>query len=51
MPKIIFELIFTEKSDSHLNILENSKDKKIVLKAVQKTLAFFNRKNTIILDC
>lgn len=34
-----FELIFTEKADSHLDYLENSKDKKIVLKAVRKTLA------------
>lgn len=36
---MIFELIFTEKADSQLDSLEHSKDKKIVLKAVRKTLA------------
>lgn len=36
---MIFELIFTEKADSQLNALECSRDKKIVLKAVRKTLA------------
>ena len=35
---MIFELIFTEKADSQLDSLEHSKDKKIVLKAVRKTL-------------
>ena len=39
MPKMTFELIFTEKADIHLSSLENSKDKKAVLKAVRKTLA------------
>lgn len=34
----MFELIFTEKADLQLEILEKSKDKKIVLKAVRKTL-------------
>ena len=36
---MIFELIFTEKADSQLDSLERSKDKKVVLKAVRKTLA------------
>jgi mRNA-degrading endonuclease RelE of RelBE toxin-antitoxin system len=36
---MIFELVFTEKADSQLDFLEHSKDKKVVLKAVQKTLA------------
>ncbi len=36
---MIFELIFTEKADSQLDALESSKDKKVVLKAVRKTLA------------
>jgi hypothetical protein len=36
---MIFELIFTEKADSQLDFLERSKDKKVVLKAVRKTLA------------
>lgn len=39
MPKMIFELIFTNKADFTLDLLEHSKDKKIVLKAVRKTLA------------
>lgn len=39
MRKMIFELIFTEKANSQLDALECSKDKKIVLKAVRKTLA------------
>jgi hypothetical protein len=39
MRKMIFELIFTEKADSQLDFLERSKDKKVVLKAVRKTLA------------
>ncbi len=34
----MFELIFTEKADFQLDVLENSKDKKYVLKAVLKTL-------------
>lgn len=38
MPKMIFELVFTEKADSQLSAIERSKDKKIVLKAVRKTL-------------
>jgi len=38
MRKMIFELIFTEKADSQLDILERFKDKKVVLKAVRKTL-------------
>lgn len=33
-----FELIFTEKADSQLDFLENTKDKQIALKAVRKTL-------------
>jgi hypothetical protein len=33
-----FELKFTEKADSQLDALECSKDKKVVLKAVKKTL-------------
>lgn len=36
---MIFELVFTEKADSQLDFLENSSDKKVVLKAVRKTLA------------
>lgn len=39
MPKMTFELIFTEKADSQLDFLETSPDKKTVLKAVRKTLA------------
>lgn len=39
MPKMIFELIFTAKADSQLDLLEHSRDKKNVLKAVRKTLA------------
>lgn len=39
MHKMTFELIFTEKADSQLEVLELSKDKKDVLKAVRKTLA------------
>lgn len=39
MQKMKFELIFTEKADSQLAFLEHSKDKKVVLKAVRKTLA------------
>jgi hypothetical protein len=35
---MIFELIFTEKADSQLDALESSKGKKVVLKAVRKTL-------------
>ncbi len=35
---MIFELIFTEKADSQLDALESSKNKKVVLKAVKKTL-------------
>lgn len=35
---MIFELIFTEKADSQLDALESFKDKKVVLKAVRKTL-------------
>jgi len=35
---MIFELIFTEKADSQLESLEHSKGRKIVLKAVRKTL-------------
>ncbi len=38
MPKMIFELVFTEKAGDQLDILEQSKDKKFVLKAVHKTL-------------
>ncbi len=38
MRKMIFELIFTEKADSQLDALESSKDKKVILKAVRKTL-------------
>lgn len=38
MQKMIFELIFTEKADDQLDLLECSRDKKIVLKAVRKTL-------------
>lgn len=38
MPKTTFELIFTEKADLQLDTLEKAKDKKIVLKAVRKTL-------------
>lgn len=38
MPKMTFELIFTEKADLQLDTLEQSKDKKVVLKAVHKTL-------------
>jgi hypothetical protein len=33
-----FELIFTDKAGSQLDVLERSNDKKIVLKAVRKTL-------------
>jgi len=40
MPKMIFELIFTEKAGLQLDVLEQSKDKKIVLKAVNKALGF-----------
>lgn len=36
---MIFELIFTEKADLQLDVLESSKDKKAALKAVRKTLA------------
>ena len=36
---MIFELIFTEKTDSQLDFLERSRNQKIVLKAVRKTLA------------
>lgn len=35
---MMFELIFTEKADQHLNHLETSKDKKPALKVVRKTL-------------
>lgn len=38
MQKTNFELIFTEKAGLQLDHLEISKDKKTVLKAVQKTL-------------
>lgn len=38
MPKKNFELLFTEKAKDQLTVLEQAKDKKIVLKAVQKTL-------------
>ena len=34
----MFELIFTEKADSQLILLEKTNDKKSVLKAVRKTL-------------
>lgn len=34
----MFELLFTEKADSHLTSLETSNDKKNILKAVRKTL-------------
>lgn len=36
---MIFELIFTEKADLQLDVLESSKEKKAALKAVRKTLA------------
>jgi hypothetical protein len=36
---MLFELIFTEKADSQLDSLAIYRDKKIVLRAVQKTLA------------
>lgn len=39
MHKTTFELIFTEKADSQLDFLEHSKDKRVILKAVRKTLA------------
>ena len=35
-----FELVFTDKAGSQLDILERFNDKKTVLKAVRKTLAF-----------
>lgn len=35
-----FELVFTEHADEQLNELESSKDKKAVLKAVNKILGF-----------
>ena len=38
MQMTMFELIFTEKADSQLDVLENASDKKIILKAVRKTL-------------
>lgn len=38
MPKMKFELFFTEKADEQLTALEQAKDKKSVLKAVNKTL-------------
>ncbi|HSX11737.1 MAG TPA: hypothetical protein VLF94_08490 [Chlamydiales bacterium] len=34
----MFKLVFTEKSDSPLTLLESAKNKKAVLKAVRKTL-------------
>lgn len=34
----MFELIFTEKADSQLDVLEKANGKKTVLKAVRKTL-------------
>lgn len=37
---MIFELLFTESADLQLLELENSKDKKSILKAVNKTLGF-----------
>lgn len=39
MPKMTFNLIFTEKANAQLDFLEFSKDKKPVLKAVRKSLA------------
>lgn len=39
MRNMIFELIFTEKADLQLDALESSKNNKVVLKAVRKTLA------------
>ena len=38
MSKMMFELIFTEKAGLQLDVIENAKDKKNVLKAVRKTL-------------
>ena len=38
MPKMTFKLVFTEKAEAQLDALENSKDKKIPLKAVRKIL-------------
>lgn len=38
MQGMMFDLIFTEKADLQLEVLENSRDKKIPLKAVRKTL-------------
>lgn len=38
MPTMRFELILTEKANSQLEVLEQSKDKKNILKAVRKTL-------------
>lgn len=38
MPGTMFELLFTEKADLQLDALEKAKGKKIVLKAVRKTL-------------
>ena len=38
MPGTMFELLFTEKADLQLDALEKTKGKKIVLKAVRKTL-------------
>lgn len=39
MPKMMFDLVFTEKADSQLDLLECSKGKNAILKAVRKTLA------------
>lgn len=38
MQEMMFDLFFTEKADLQLEVLENSRDKKIPLKAVRKTL-------------
>ena len=40
MSKMKFDLVFTECADEQMDELETSKDKKIVLKAVNKILGF-----------
>lgn len=38
MPKMTFELVFSEKADEKLVELEKASEKKFILKAVRKTL-------------
>jgi hypothetical protein len=40
MPKMIFDLLFTELADKQMDLLEISKDKKAVHKAVCKILGY-----------